>query len=146
MVPKKSAKGTAQSGICQRTPRRPQSGEEGGERRGIGASGTLRRQAFQDPAFAPPGVAEPIVEPVRAALPELDRLRDEAIAAPGIRPRHALAGVAVAAHQLPDRLLELAAVRHHAALRRGDGAETAAEGPGIEVGVGLLRAGALDRA
>src|ERR1019366_4700237 len=47
----------------------------------------LRRQALDAPGRALAAVAEPIVHPIRSALPKLDGVRNDAIAAPVCRSR-----------------------------------------------------------
>ena len=42
----------------------------------------LGRKALDDPAVALTAVAQPVVEPARASLPELDPFGDHAVAAP----------------------------------------------------------------
>ncbi len=52
---------------------------------GRSTSGGLRREPFDPPSLVGPRVLQPVVQPARAALPELDGLRDYPVAAPEVR-------------------------------------------------------------
>src|SRR5215207_1100329 len=65
----------------------------------------LRRQTLDDPGFALTAVAEPVVEPAGASLPELDPLRDYAVATPEVGPRDRV--VAELRRQSPELRREL---------------------------------------
>ena len=81
----------------------------------------------------PTGVAEAIVQPVGAALPHLERLVREAIAAPVRRARHLDAAVALL--DLGDGFVERGTIDEHLALLRRPRADLALTGTGREVGV-----------
>src|SRR5512134_3013026 len=100
-------------------------------------------QALDPPAMAVAGVAEAIVHAVVAALPELDRLGLEEVAAPVLRPGDILA--VELAHQLGEALFQLLALDGPAlgGCVRPDLALTRPRG---EVGVGLAVREPLDRA
>src|SRR5882672_1129212 len=51
----------------------------------------LGRKPLDPPATGVAGIEQPVVQPVGAALPELDRLRHDAVASPVGRARWALA-------------------------------------------------------
>src|SRR5690348_8094776 len=90
------------------------------------------RQALDQPGVVvAPAVAQPVVQPVRAPLPELDRRRAEAIAAPVRRSRD------LATLVLGDQLLHMSlqdrAIGDDLALRRGPRAQAAAPRAALEV-------------
>ena len=91
-----------------------------------------------------PAVAEAIVQPVVAVLPELERLGREAEAAPGVGERHVTAGVVLG--QLGHPPLENSRRSTTATLRRGERAQLASAGAAVRVGLGLLARRALHRA
>ena len=90
-------------------------------------------------------VAEPVVQPVETALPELERRRDDAVATPVLGAGD-LVVVAPALDLLVDPGVERGPVGHHLALRRRPRALLAAARAGGEVGVGLGRGHPLDPA
>src|SRR5258708_38458432 len=75
-----------------------------------------RREPLDRPARAVAPVAEAVVEPVIAVLPELVRLGSDDEAAPDLRTRHRSRRVSLL--QLLDGLLELAPARYDLALVR----------------------------
>src|SRR5688572_12976508 len=83
------------------------------------------------------------MQAVFAALPELDRLRLDAVAAPVRRPRRV---VGIAAARLGHRLFENFPRTNGPALGRGPGREASAERPGGEVRVGLAGCHLFDAA
>src|SRR6266545_6032869 len=99
-------------------------------RKPLDAPGTVHAAAFAC-------VQQPVVQPVGAALPEFDRLRHDAVAAPVRWPRRALA---VALARLFHRFFENFPGRYGFALLGSPGREARAERPGGEIVVGVLRA------
>src|SRR5438445_6757291 len=104
---------------------------------------SLGRKPLDSPAAAAKRIKQAVVQPVGAALPELDALRNHAVAAPVRRPGRALA---MAPAGLFHGGLQRGAARHALALRRGPGGEPGAERPGGEVGVRFPGAQLLDAA
>ena len=92
----------------------------------------------------PRAIAHAIVQPRRLALPQLDHLGHDAIAAPVRRARRRR--VAVRALDLRDQRLERGPALDHLRLRRRDRAELAAARPRREVRVGRRGVDLLDRA
>ena len=102
-----------------------------------------RREPLDEPAsVATPGVAQTVVQAVGAALPEFERVGDEAIAAPVGRPGDGLVGMA--AFGFAVLRFEDVAARDHLALGRGPGADAGAPGPALEIAVGFLGGDAFD--
>src|SRR5262245_27200220 len=123
------------SGAARRASRRNRSTGSGSEalnRPASGASGAAR-------------VAQPVVQPVGAALPEFDRQRHDAVAAPVRRARRVV-GIALA-YALHGGL-ERTAGGHRLALRRRPGGEAGAERAAgvirVRGGGGHLVDGAVD--
>jgi len=83
-----------------------------------------------------------VVQAVGAALPQLDGVGPQAVAAPVVRPRDVAREAPV---HLPHPLLELLPVPDHRALGRRPRTELGAARAGGEVGVGLLGGQPLDR-
>src|SRR5438874_12060595 len=79
---------------------------------------SLGRKPLDLPGRAVPDIKQTVVQPVGAALPELDRATQDAIAAPVRRPRRR---IAMALARLFHRPLERSTVRNALALRRGPG-------------------------
>src|SRR5437588_9548581 len=104
---------------------------------------SLGRKPLESPAAASSRIKQAVVQPVGAALPELDALRRHAVAAPVRRPGRALA---MALTGFLHGGLERGAVGHALALRRGPGREPGAQRPGREVRVRFLGAHLLDAA
>src|SRR6266511_2689823 len=101
------------------------------------------REALDDPdTIIPAAIAQAVVQPAGAALPELDRLGDHAVAAPVRRPGHLPVGVG--GRELVQAALQRRTAVDRLALARGPGAQAAAERPALEVGVGLGRRDLLD--
>src|SRR5689334_12745106 len=109
-------------------------------RRGCGQDGSpgaqvagLGRQPLDPPAVAPalPHVADSVVQAALAALPELDRVRDDPVAPPMRRQGDVAAGEP--GLDLPHVAFQRGAARDDPALVRGPRAEAAAERPGLEV-------------
>src|SRR2546423_7885842 len=96
----------------------------------------LGSESLDSPATCGAPVEEPVVQPVGPALPELDYLRNDAVAAPVGRSRR-LGAMALA--RLLHGLFQRFARRHGFALRRGPGREARAERAGGEI---LVRFGA----
>ena len=72
----------------------------------------LGREAFADPgAVRLPAVLQTVVQPVFASLPELEFLRNDAIAAPPVGPRHLTVGIGPP-RRLETRVERRAAVEH----------------------------------
>ena len=116
-------------------------------RPGSGAGSSSRSEPPHDPAAALLVVAhedQPVVQPVGAALPELDPLRDDPVAAPDRRPRHRARRRLLVEQAHP--LLELLAGVDHGRLDGGDGGQLGAARPGVPEGVGGGVADPLDRA
>src|SRR5713101_3988895 len=88
---------------------------------------SLGRKPLDPPAAAVPRIEQPVVQPVGTALPELDRLRHDAVAAPVRWPRRALA---VAPARLFHRFFEDFSGRYGFALLGSPGREARAERPG----------------
>src|SRR5947207_10182732 len=86
----------------------------------------LGRKPFDLPVVARPDIEQAVVQPIGAALPELDLARQHAVAAPVRRPRRR---VAVERLCLRHRLLEHRARRHGFALLGGPGGVACAKGP-----------------
>src|SRR6185436_15358696 len=91
-------------------------------------------EAFNCPTVAFTPVDQPIVQSIGAALPELDFLRDHAVAAP---LRRAGRGFPIAPPCVFHRGFEDLARNHFFALRRGPGGEPRAERTRRVVGIGL---------
>src|SRR5205809_1131676 len=104
---------------------------------------SLGRKPLDSPAAASKRIKQAVVQPVGAALPELDALRHHAVAAPMRRPKGALA---MAFTGFFHGGLQRGAVRHALALRRGPGGEPGAQRPGRKVRVRFLGAQLLDAA
>src|SRR6266480_1378712 len=104
---------------------------------------SLGRKPLDSPAASASRIKQAVVQPVGAALPELDALRNHAVAAPVRGPKGALA---VAPTGFLHGSLQRGAVRHALALRRGPGREPGAQRPGRKVRVRLLGAQLLDAA
>src|SRR2546428_5266900 len=85
---------------------------------------SLGRKPLDLPPAAAPGIEQPVMQPVGAALPELDLARQDAIAAPVRRPRRR---IAVALARVFHRPLERSTVRNALALRRRPGGVARAE-------------------
>src|SRR5258706_14489123 len=100
-------------------------------------------ESLKGPGLALPAIKGPVGQPVRAALPELDRLRDEPVAAPVRRARRMVAELALL---FREQFLQNRAIGHPFALRRGPGREARAQRTGREVGVRFLGADFLDHA
>src|SRR2546426_2630526 len=116
-------------------------------RRGPTTRRWIRRQPLTAPASIPElQIAEPVVQPVRATLPELNRGRRDAVSAPTRRARDRLATVALT--HLAHAPLKKLARSDSATLPRSDRGETAAARSAHEVVVRFLRRdaahGALD--
>src|SRR5437867_1969071 len=79
---------------------------------------SLGRKPFYLPGRPGSYIEQTVVQPVGAALPELDLARHDAIAAPLRRPRRR---IAIALARLFHRPLECSTVRNALALRRGPG-------------------------
>src|SRR5688500_5370190 len=92
-------------------------------------------EALDHPGVAGAAVAEAVVEAVGAALPELDHLGGEAVAAPEVGQGEL--AVREAGGQLGDPPLQGGAVVDHPALGGGGRAELAARGARGEVGLAL---------
>src|SRR5438309_4315427 len=103
---------------------------------------SLGRKPLDSPAAAK-RIKQAVVQPVGAALPELDALRNHAVAAPVRGPKGALA---MAFTGFLHGGLQRGAVRHALALRRGPGGEPGAQRPGRKVRVRFLGAQLLDAA
>src|SRR2546425_12568551 len=88
---------------------------------------SLGRKPLDSPAAAAKRIKQAVVQPVGAALPELDALRNHAVAAPVRGPKGALA---MASTGFLHGGLQRGAVRHALALRRGPGGEAGAPRPG----------------
>lgn len=97
----------------------------------------LGRQAFAGPVAAAveQAVSQSVVHPVGAALPELELVGPDAIAAPMRRARDFAVGVFGV--DGGEAALEGLAIGYDAALIGGDGAELAGARAAGEVGVGL---------
>src|SRR6266513_707046 len=105
---------------------------------------SLGRKPLDSPGAASSSrIKQAVVQPVGAALPELDALRRHAVAAPVRRPGRALA-MALTGFFHGD--LQRGAVWHALALRRGPGREPGAQRPGRKVCVRFLGAHLLDAA
>src|SRR6476469_5986923 len=96
-----------------------------------------RVQPLEPPAGVVAPVAEPVVQPVRAALPALDLIRGEQVSAPMFGARDVLSGEALA-HLLHPALEGRPIVERPALLARPR-AELRVAGPGGEVRVGVPR-------
>src|SRR5947208_12491832 len=107
----------------------------------MGRPPNSRAEALDHPAAAFAAVVKPVMEPVRAVLPELVRLGDEAKAAPARRPRK----LAATGLELGGGRFEGSATLDNAALRRHARADLRAARARGEVGVGLGLRDALDR-
>src|SRR5919106_4567126 len=102
----------------------------------------LRRESPDPPPFHAPLVAEPVVQPVQAALPELHAVRSDPIPTPERRSGHVLPGILGV--EAREALQELVTGGQFAALARGPGPEPGLARPRGEVGVGFLVADARD--
>src|SRR3989442_8638821 len=87
---------------------------------------SLGRKPLDSPAAAAKRIKQAVVQPVGAALPELDALRNHAVAAPVRGPKGPLA---MASTGFLHGGLQRGAVRHALALRRGPGGEAAPPPP-----------------
>src|SRR3970282_2047298 len=95
------------------------------------------RQPLDPPACAADAAVEDaVVQPVLASLPEFERLRHQAVAAPWRRARH---GIGVLPREGGEAALERTAARHEGALRRGPGRELAAARPRSEIFIRFAR-------
>ena len=93
----------------------------------------LRRKPFHPPPVPIAAVADAIVQPALAPLPEFDHLGRDPVTAPVLGKRHVFAGEPLG--RLPSPFFQLDAVRNHLALVGGPGAQPAAEWPAAEIGV-----------
>src|SRR6202165_6111879 len=92
---------------------------------------SLRCQTLQPPtAVSSPDVAQPVVQPVFAALPELDPARPQRVAAPVGRQWNL---IGIFRRELSHRALEHLARRQPATLPRGQRRDLRAPGPAPEV-------------
>src|SRR5689334_1244425 len=96
---------------------------------------SLRSQPLDPPAVRPSAVQVAVVHPAVPALPELDRLGPDEIAAPVLRPRRPR--LAELGDELGEAAVELLAL-DGPALRRDGGGNLAVAGTCREVGVGVL--------
>src|SRR5215218_11119571 len=101
-------------------------------------------QSLDLPAVAGAAVAEAVVETAGAALPELDDLVGQAVAAPEVGQGDLAVGRV--GGQLGHPPLQDRPVLDDPALGRGGGAELAARRAGVEVGLALGPAGRRHRA
>src|SRR3954469_8090645 len=107
-----------------------------------GPRGPSRGESFEEPApVRPAAIEEAVVEPARAALPELDRLGDDEIAAPVRRARDLAAGVA--GLDLTTPFLQGWPVGEDLALGGGPGPDLRPGRAGAEIGVRLGLGGPL---
>src|SRR5689334_4828336 len=97
---------------------------------------SLRREALDHPALALAAIAEAVVQPAGAALPELDPLRHDAVAAPVVGEGDR--SVAVELLQPGELDLQRLPVGDDLALMGEVGADAAAGRPRIEIGLRLL--------
>src|SRR5439155_22640034 len=97
----------------------------------------LGGEPLDEPAVALAAIAQPVVEPVRAVLPELVALGRDSEAAPVRRPQDVAASRLERCHPR----LEARTTLDHLALRRGARADLGAAGTRAEV---RLRLGFLD--
>src|SRR3989449_9068858 len=98
---------------------------------------SLGRKPLDSPAASASRIKQAVVQPVGAALPELDALRNHAVAAPVRGPKGALA---MAFTGFLHGGLQRGAVRHALALRRGPGGEAGAPPAGRQGRGRVLRA------
>src|SRR5579859_4481527 len=98
----------------------------------------LGRKPFDGPAVAVAVVAQPVVQPVAARLPELHRVRDQYVPAPEVRHRD-LRRLRPALLELGHPALQFGAGRDDLRLPAGPGAELRPAGPGpvVRLAVGL---------
>src|SRR6266480_813111 len=99
----------------------------------------LGRESFHPPPgplAVIPRVAEAVVEPELATLPELDRVGDQPVSTPVRRPGDRT--LPEAGGRFRDPLLEFTAIAQYRALRRRPGTDLRLARPGREVGVRLL--------
>src|SRR3989338_3340015 len=101
------------------------------------------RQAFAQPGRLLQPVIEPVMQPARTALPELETLGQQAVAAPVFGTVRGL--IEKTPLGVGQQAFQLGAVGDHLALGRGPGAQTAAQRTHLEVSAGLLEADLLDR-
>src|ERR1044071_1835745 len=106
----------------------------------------LRCEPLAAPALAVAAKADAVVQPALPALPELDRVRAQAEAAPELRAGDALRPAGEAGGHLGDGVLQDLAARDGAALVGGPGAKARPLGAAREVGLGRLARYPLDRA
>src|SRR5437867_4288523 len=104
---------------------------------------SLGRKPLDLPGRPVSHIEQTVVQPVGAALPELDLARRDAIAAPVRRSR---GRIAVALAYFFHRPLECSTVRNALALRRGPRGMTRAERAAGEIGVRVSSVDPLDRA
>src|SRR5436309_7853690 len=99
----------------------------------------LGRESFHPPPgplAVIPRVAETVVEPELATLPELDRVGNQPVSTPVRWPGNR--AVPEAGGRFRDPLLELAPIAQHQALRRRPGSDLRLARPRGEVGVRLF--------
>src|SRR5208282_3861127 len=89
------------------------------------------------------GVAEPVVEPIRAALPEFDASRGQQVSAPKGRSGDFLAGIF--RFHFPPSLFESGPVRDRFALLGGPGCYAAPARSASEISVRFCRRQLRDR-
>ena len=99
-------------------------------------------EALNPPAAADLAVAQPVVQPVRPALPELDLHRADPKAAPPGRPGHVATGES-ARVTMATCSVEPGPAGQRLALSRRPGAELGPERAGLEIGVRLGRLDAV---
>src|SRR5262245_55651872 len=90
----------------------------------LGSQGNLRRETLAHPGALHQSIAQTVVQAIRPALPELERLRNESVTAPVRGPRHR--AVAVAGLDFAQAGLEDLAIGDDLALPRGPRPELAA--------------------
>src|SRR5215469_11083078 len=93
-------------------------------------------EQFPLPSFAIANKQQPIMQPKRSLLPELDARRQDPKAGPVNRPRHRR--FAKSARIVVDALFELGAARQRLRLIRGPGADLAVARPAGKIGVSVL--------
>src|SRR5690606_2365949 len=98
-------------------------------------------QPFANPGFALQPIVEAVMQAARPALPELDAVRQQPIAAPMWRAVRSL--IEEALFGLHHQVFQLGAVPDHPALRRGPGTDAAAQRADLEVTVGFGSCDAL---
>src|SRR5437016_4957227 len=100
-------------------------------------------QALAAPAAALARIDDAVVQAERPILPELDALRQDAIARPVRRARHR--AIAEARCRFGDALFEHSTAGNRARLIGGPGADLAEPRPRREIGIRLGRRHRLDR-